>query len=92
MGLFVDVAIGGRYIDGVVRLPETAIVDKQWVFIVGEDGLIEQRPITIVDKKRDQRWVRGAIIAGEHIVVSDTKVLQPGIAVTKNIIKPQVAD
>lgn len=80
MGLFVEASIAGKSVNDVVRLPEKALIKEQFVYVVHQEKL-QQRKITLVDKRQGQVWVQGDLAAGDAIVVSDPNVLQADMTV-----------
>lgn len=82
MGLFVKANIEGRVVDGVVILPEKALIDQQWVYVVNDDLRIEKRSVQRIRADGADVWVRGNISADDPVVVSDPRVLSEGMQVT----------
>lgn len=83
MGLFVDAVIEGATLDNMIAVPEKSLVKNQWVYIVDDENRIQQREVTVLNSEGDTLWVRGNLSAGEHLVVSDPRVLQVEMLVTK---------
>lgn len=81
MGLFVEAAITGRSIDDVIGVPEKALVDRQWVYVVN-NGVVEKRVIERIRNEAGQVLIRGELAAGDQIIVSDPRVLAEGMPVT----------
>ncbi|MFT7386856.1 MAG: RND family efflux transporter MFP subunit [Candidatus Endobugula sp.] len=81
MGLFVDAAIEGRVVERVMSIPEKSLVDKQWVYIVKNER-IQRRSVKRVRTDGIHVWVQGELSAGDQLVISDPRVLEPGMQVT----------
>jgi RND family efflux transporter MFP subunit len=81
MGLFVDAAIEGRVVERVMSIPEKSLVDKQWVYIVKNER-IQRRSVQRVRTDGIHVWVQGELSAGDQLVISDPRVLEPGMQVT----------
>lgn len=85
MGLFVDASVAGVVFDDVIKIPEKAIVNNQWVYVVDENNQLQQRKVTVLGKQGQLVLLQGDIQRGEALVVGDTKVLQNAMTVTKKI-------
>jgi RND family efflux transporter MFP subunit len=81
MGLFVNAAIEGKIVDQVISIPEKSLVDQQWVYIV-ENEIIQQRRVHRVRTEGINVWVQGEFLAGDRLVISDPRVLEPDMQVT----------
>lgn len=82
-GLFVEASIVGVELDGVVRVPERAIYKNRFVYIVDKENRTQLREVRVLAKVNNAWWVQGDFEKNESLVVSDPKVLQPNIVVTK---------
>jgi RND family efflux transporter MFP subunit len=87
MGLFVDAAIEGITLDGVIALPEKAVIKNQWLYVV-ENDLIQRRVIQVVGTEKGMILVRGNVAEGDSVVVSDPRVLQSGMKVIVQVREP----
>jgi RND family efflux transporter MFP subunit len=85
MGLFVDASVAGVVFDKVIKVPEKAIIDNQWVYVVDDSNQLQQRKVTVLGKKDQLVLLQGDVKTGEALVISDAKVLQNGMKVTKKI-------
>ncbi|MGS2718568.1 efflux RND transporter periplasmic adaptor subunit [Eionea flava] len=85
MGLFVEAMIEGRVVDDVAVLPEKALIDQQWVYVVNDDSRIEKRSVQRIRADGADIWVRGNISTGDQVVVSDPRVLSESMQVTVSI-------
>ncbi len=81
MGLFVDVEITGKQFDQIVKVPEKALLNTRSVFIVDDQGVLQQRSVAVINQTNGVVWLQGELSAGEKLVVSDPKVLNAGTVV-----------
>ena len=86
-GLFVEARIEGVEFDAVMRVPEIAIFNNTFVYIVDSNDHLQQREINVVAKEGNDLWVEGELTQNEFLVVSDPKILQENLQVTKNIVE-----
>jgi hypothetical protein len=64
----------------VIGLPEKSLIKNQWVYVV-ENDRIQQRMVQIMGSEKGMVLVKGDLAAGERIVISDPRVLQPDMQV-----------
>jgi RND family efflux transporter MFP subunit len=69
-GAFVEVAIEGRPIDSAVRLPRTAVVDGDRVWLADAGDLLAERTVEIGWRTEDEVIVTGGLRAGDRVVTS----------------------
>ena len=82
VGLFVDVAIRGRTVDGVRRIPRVALRPDDVVWTAGEDGVLRVRPVEVVRKGIDDVLIRVDLEkADERVIVSRLKGATDGMKV-----------
>jgi RND family efflux transporter MFP subunit len=79
-GAFVEVAIEGRSLAGVIALPRQALREDGTVWIV-EDGRLWIRSVQIVRLERSQIYVSGGIDEGQAVVLTPLNVVVDGMAV-----------
>ena len=73
VGLFVDVAINGRYVDGVRRIPRAALRPDNVVWTAGGDGVLRIRPVELIRKGVADVLIRVDMAADERVIVSRLK-------------------
>jgi RND family efflux transporter MFP subunit len=82
VGLFVDVAIRGRTVDGVRRIPRVALRPDDVVWTAGGDGVLRVRPVEVVRKGIDDVLIRVDLEeADERVIVSRLKGATDGMKV-----------
>jgi RND family efflux transporter MFP subunit len=82
VGLFVDVAIRGRAVDGVRRIPRVALRPDDVVWTAGRDGVLRVRPVEVVRKGIDDVLIRVDLEeADERVIVSRLKGATDGMKV-----------
>lgn len=79
-GAFVDVAIGGRTLAGVVPVPRHAIHGGDTVWLV-EDGRLRIRPVEIARSDRETALVSAGLESGDVLVVSPLDAATDGMKV-----------
>ena len=80
-GDFVTVTIEEAPLDGVVRLPATAINAAGEVLVVGGDERLQPLAVELVRRQGDDVLVRGAGLDGQSVVAQRTPLLGAGIKV-----------
>jgi RND family efflux transporter MFP subunit len=78
---YVHVEIEGRALAGVVKLPRSAVRDKDTVWI-DADGILDIRTVSMAWKDQNHVYVRTGIAPGEHVIISDLATPVQGMAVT----------
>ena len=81
VGLFVDVAIRGRAIDGVRSIPRAALRPQGVVWTAGADGILRRRPAEVVHRGREEVLVRFEMGVDERVIVSRLKGATDGMKV-----------
>jgi RND family efflux transporter MFP subunit len=84
-GMFVNVALAPRMIEGASVVPAQAVQtgpDSQFVYIVGTDRKVVARPVTLSYVEEGRAVVDG-IAAGARIVVEGAQNLRPGSVVSE---------
>jgi len=79
-GMFLTVELLRRDVTALV-LPEQAIVpeqSRQYVFVVGDDGIVSKREVQIGRRRPGQVEVVDGVEAGEIVVAEGTQKAQPG--------------
>ncbi|MEM8622062.1 MAG: efflux RND transporter periplasmic adaptor subunit [Pseudomonadota bacterium] len=77
-----------------VLIPEEAIGSDQgtkFAMVVGSDGTVERRPLTLGARHDGLRIVDAGIEAGEQVVVSGLHIARPGATVAANLVTPSDA-
>ncbi len=80
-GAFVEVGVSDRVYRNVVRLPESAIHDRDTVFVV-VDGRLAPRRVEVVVRSGADVLVRGALAPEDIIVTTRFPEIGPGVRVT----------
>jgi len=79
-GAFVDVVVPGNNYRGVLRLPESAIMDDGSIYVVA-DGRLAGHPAKIVSRVSGGVLVRADIADGAQVVTTRFPEIGPGIRV-----------
>ncbi|MGE3625515.1 MAG: efflux RND transporter periplasmic adaptor subunit [Hyphomicrobiales bacterium] len=80
-GAFVEVHMPDRNYVNVIRLPQTALYGRDRVYVVGEGGKPAERKVELVASAGDAVLLRGAIEAGERIIVTRIPSAGDGVRV-----------
>ena len=81
-GIFVEVHVKDQFYRDVFQLPEEAVHSGRTVFVIAEDGRLEQREISIVRRLANTVLVRGALEGGERVVARPFPEIGPGVKVS----------
>ncbi|NKB68021.1 MAG: efflux RND transporter periplasmic adaptor subunit [Candidatus Latescibacteria bacterium] len=81
VGMFVDVAITGRQVEQVRRLPRAALRPGDKVWVAGPDGVLYVRRADVVRRMRDVVLVHLQMERGEGVVVSQLNGVTDGMKV-----------
>jgi membrane fusion protein (multidrug efflux system) len=80
--------------DAAILVPQSATVemqDKIFVYTVSSDNKVKKVPINITGKSGKDYLVSSGVKAGDRIVFSGLEILQEGIAITPEPVKPALA-
>lgn len=81
VGLFVDVAVGGRTVEGVRVVSRLVLRPDNTVWTVGADGILRVRKARIVHSRKDEVLIRVDMESDENIVVSQLSGVTDGMQV-----------
>ena len=81
VGMFVDVAIAGRTVDGVRVLPRAALRQGDRVWAVGRDGVLHIRPARVVRALEDEVLSYIDLVPDERVIVSQLSGVTDGMQV-----------
>lgn len=80
-GDFVTVIVQEPPIDGIARIPATALGADGTVLVLGEEDRLEAAPVELVRRQGDDVLVRAPGLAGRFVVAERTPLLGEGIKV-----------
>ncbi len=80
IGSFVDVMLSGRPIERVARIPESALYDRERVFLIEEDRLTVRR-VQPLGWKNGEVLIAAGLNDGERILANHLPNARPGMAV-----------
>jgi len=80
-GDFVTVAVEEPPLDGVVRLPASALDADNTVLVLDDDDRLEVLQVTLERRQGDDVLVRGAALTGRQVVAERSPLLGAGIKV-----------
>ncbi|ADM10368.1 Secretion protein HlyD [Parvularcula bermudensis HTCC2503] len=84
-GLFVRATLPTAILEDVMAVPQQAVLrtprGEPYVFVVNEEGMAEQRPVTIV-QAQDGQWILSeGVKAGDRLITDGFQRVQPGAPV-----------
>ncbi len=69
-GLFVDVAMTGRVVEGIIPLPSSVLRDGGNVWLMTAENHLDIRKVTVLRKERDNALIASGIGEGDRIVTT----------------------
>jgi RND family efflux transporter MFP subunit len=81
VGLFVEAEIQGRLIENVIRLPRSAMRDKDQVLIVDTDNQLRFRQVSLLRIEHDEVLISKGLNNGERVCVSPLQTVVEGMHV-----------
>jgi RND family efflux transporter MFP subunit len=81
VGLFVEAEIAGRKVDGVYRLPRTALREHNVVLITDADNRLRRREVEVLRTDFESVLINGGLKPGERVCVSPIEVFVEGLFV-----------
>lgn len=79
IGSFVSVAIEGRVLENVVPLDRTLLRDGDRVWVLGEDGALDVRSVTVAFRGPERVLISEGLESGERVVVTDLSAAVDGM-------------
>lgn len=70
VGMFVDVEIRGRAIDGVRNVPRNALRDENHIWVAAVDSTLRMQSVKVIHRRGDEVLVYADLEADERVVVS----------------------
>jgi multidrug efflux pump subunit AcrA (membrane-fusion protein) len=81
VGMFVSASIHGRELPRAVVLPRAALRTHDRVWVVGADGRLRERPVTVVRADRETVVVAAGLAAGDRVCLSTVEGFVDGMVV-----------
>lgn len=81
VGMFVSASIHGRELPQAVVLPRVALRAHDLVWVVGADGRLRERPVTVVRADRETVVVASGLAAGDRVCLSTVEGFVDGMVV-----------
>jgi multidrug efflux pump subunit AcrA (membrane-fusion protein) len=81
VGLFVKAEIQGRLIDKVIRLPRSAMRDKDQVLVVDADNRLRFRQVSLLRIEHDEVLISKGLEDGELVCISALQTVVDGMRV-----------
>ncbi len=80
-GMFVNVLIRGRSIEGGCRIPRAALRNDDIVWVATPDGKLELRSVSVAHIDRETAIVRSGLAEGELAVTTQLEIVSGGMEV-----------
>ncbi|MGB5995510.1 MAG: hypothetical protein WBG20_08845, partial [Candidatus Deferrimicrobiaceae bacterium] len=71
IGMFVDVEIIGKTLNGVYAVPRSALRDGDTVWTMDDEGKLRVTPVTVVRRERDTVVLRDSFEEGDRVVLTN---------------------
>jgi RND family efflux transporter MFP subunit len=81
VGLFVDAEIQGRTVDGVYRLPRSALRKNQDVLLVDDGNQLRRRHVEVLRTDFESVYISSGLNPGDRICVSPVEAFVDGLLV-----------
>jgi multidrug efflux pump subunit AcrA (membrane-fusion protein) len=81
VGMFVQAEIRGRKVENIIRLPRSAMRDKNQVIVIDRDNRLHFRHVSILRLEHDEVLIDGGLEAGELVCVSPLQTVVEGMRV-----------
>lgn len=81
IGEYVRVAIQGRALDNVYRIPRTALRDNARIWIARDDETLQIREVAPLWRDADYVLLQEGLAPGERLIISDLTAAVDGMAV-----------
>jgi len=81
IGLFVEAEILGRFIEDAVVIPQSAIQERNLVYIVNEKNRLEFKKVKILRMINDQAVITDGLKTGDTVCISALRNAEPGMEV-----------
>lgn len=78
LGTFVEAHIEGRSLENVVALDREYLRSDDTVWVMGEDGKLDIRDVTIAVSDQNHAYIRDGLDDGERVVTSSLATIQEG--------------
>ncbi len=69
-GMFVNLALTGSTLEGIVVLPVSSLRDNSTVWVMDENDTLRTRAVEVVRLERDVALIRSGLAAGERVVLT----------------------
>ena len=90
IGEYVRVEIQGRKLDGVFKLPRTALRDNSSVWIAGENQTLKIRKVRPIWRDANVVLLKEGLKTGERLIVSDLPGAVEGMSVRVDALKSEI--
>lgn len=85
VGLFVDAAIGGRTLEGVIPVPRSALINPREVLIIDDQDQIRRRQVEVIRRELDTVLVSSGLQPGDRVALTPSDDLLDGQTVVAAI-------
>jgi RND family efflux transporter MFP subunit len=91
LGLFVEVELHGATLPGVFPIPRSALRAGETVWLVGDAGQLQIRPVEVARRERDEVCISHGLAAGDRLVLTALSGAANGMALRPVDVGPPPA-
>ncbi|MCV6625175.1 MAG: efflux RND transporter periplasmic adaptor subunit [Cellvibrionaceae bacterium] len=81
VGLYVKAQVYGETLEQALAIPRAALRAGNKIYVVDENKRLDVREVQVIEKSPERALIRGAVQAGEQVVVSPLRNPSQGMAV-----------
>lgn len=83
-GMFVEAALSGRSLAGVIAIPRGALRDNETVWVIDDESRMRVRKVEILRRERDEFLLAAGLTVGERVVLTNLSGAADGM-----LLRPQ---
>lgn len=94
-GQYAKVRVLGDHLKDAVVIPSRAIVDTQGIqslFVVGADGKLDSRPVTVKFERDGLSVIGNGLAAGDMVIVDGIQRVKPGMEIKPIVVPMETPD
>lgn len=80
-GAFVEVAMAGRLLEGVIGVPRHALHNGEQVWVADDDGRLRVRQVVVARRERDRVYLAEGVSEGERVIISPLDTVTEGMRI-----------
>lgn len=91
-GLFVEAEIHGRWVEGVFRVPRSAIGRDNDVWVLDQEDRLRRRSVEVLRFERDHALISSGLVAQDRVSLLESRLAREGLAVRPLAQREVLAD